>query len=94
MGPIPEGMSLDHLCDTPRCINPEHLKPVSIRDNVLRSEITRAGINLRRTECINGHQFTVENTYVRPYGGRTCRECHKLNERRRRGFRENNQRVI
>jgi hypothetical protein len=36
-GPIPDGLVLDHLCRTLCCINPDHLEPVTIRENVRRA---------------------------------------------------------
>jgi hypothetical protein len=29
----------------------------------------------RKTHCVNGHEFTPENTYVDPNGKRNCRKC-------------------
>ena len=37
-GPIPDGMQLDHLCRVPRCVNPDHLEPVTFRENLDRSQ--------------------------------------------------------
>lgn len=92
VGPIPGGMQLDHLCHKPetcaggptcphrRCVNPAHLKPVTGRENTLRSNSVPA-INARKTHCNNGHPYTPENTQVRVQaGGRTwrrCRECQR-----------------
>lgn len=36
VGPIPEGLQLDHLCRVRRCVNPAHLEPVTARENVRR----------------------------------------------------------
>lgn len=36
VGPVPAGKVLDHLCRNPSCINPEHLEPVTMRENILR----------------------------------------------------------
>jgi DNA-binding CsgD family transcriptional regulator len=36
-GPIPEGLELDHLCKVRCCVNPNHLEPVTPRENVRRS---------------------------------------------------------
>lgn len=36
VGPIPEGLFLDHLCRTPLCVNPAHLEPVTCRENMRR----------------------------------------------------------
>lgn len=38
----------------------------------------------RKTHCKNGHEFTPENTIIRPEGGRKCRECSLINARRQR----------
>lgn len=37
LGPIPEGLVLDHLCRTPRCVRPDHLEPVTQQENVRRA---------------------------------------------------------
>lgn len=37
-GPIPEGLSLDHLCRNTSCANPEHLDPVDHAENVRRGQ--------------------------------------------------------
>ncbi len=39
--------------------------------------------NARKTQCKNGHQFTKENTYVYPSGGRACRVCLRALARKR-----------
>jgi len=75
-GHIPDGLSLDHLCRTPSCVNPKHLEPVTHKENVLRGSGPTA-INAKKTHCINGHLFDEKNTYIRPKsGGRQCRNCH------------------
>jgi hypothetical protein len=41
-GPVPEGLILDHfVCDTKRCVNPEHVKPVTNSQNVQRGKPLR-----------------------------------------------------
>lgn len=77
VGPIPEGLELDHLCRVRHCANPEHLEPVTGRENIRRGTSPSA-INGRKTHCKNNHEFTPENTYVSPLGKRTCRTCRKL----------------
>jgi HNH endonuclease len=41
VGPIPEGMTLDHLCRRPLCVNPDHLEPVSLRENQRRADLIK-----------------------------------------------------
>ena len=81
---VPKGVELDHLCKNRRCVNPDHLEMVSGRDNTLRG-MGPTAINARRTECVNGHPFTEENTYIRPDdGARDCRICARDAKRRQR----------
>mgnify|MGYP003545069282 CR=1 FL=1 len=87
VGPIPDGLSLDHLCRNRRCVNPQHLEPVTRGENVLRG-ISISASNARKTECMHGHPFNDENTYIRPDGNRDCKACKKaaksrFEERRR-----------
>ena len=83
-GIVPEGLFLDHLCRTRSCGNPNHLEAVTPSVNGLRGVIGH--INKQRaserTHCINGHEYTEENTYMKKAtqkssGGRQCRECKK-----------------
>jgi hypothetical protein len=81
-GPIRDGLTLDHLCRNRGCVNPDHLEPVTIRENTLRGEGPTAQ-RAAMTHCPKGHEFTPENTYVRPATGhRQCRAC-KLERQRR-----------
>ena len=79
VGPVPDGLVLDHLCNTPPCVNPAHLEPVTQAENVRRAAPAQ------KTACANGHPYTPENTYLRPEKGggrRDCRTC--IRERVRR----------
>ncbi|MEU7240240.1 HNH endonuclease signature motif containing protein [Streptomyces sparsogenes] len=82
VGPIPEHLQLDHLCRVRHCVNPDHLEPVSSRENTRRGR-SQAGINGRKTHCQKGHPFDSANTYVWK-GSRACRTCRSEYARLRR----------
>ena len=85
VGPIPEGLELDHLCDNPSCVRPDHLKAVTHRENTLRGNNPFAQ-KARQTHCIHGHEFTPENTYT-GRGRRECRACNRERQRARNSTR-------
>lgn len=80
-GPVPTGLELDHLCREPRCVNPQHLEPVTTRVNILRST-GPAAKNAAMPTCRKcGSEFTVGSA-----GKRYCRACHlrRSSDRQRR----------
>jgi HNH endonuclease len=83
ISPIPEGMTIDHLCRFPGCVNPWHLEPVPVAENVRRSQRDRAA---ERTVCRNGKHPWPESAMVlslnEPKPRLYCTECRK--ERRSR----------
>jgi len=93
--PIPDGLELDHLCHTRspgcpggktdlhrRCVNPfTDLEPVTGAENAHRRSLVV-------TQCPQGHDYTPENTYYPPKGGKECRECRA--ERGRQWVAEHN----
>lgn len=82
VGEIPNGLVLDHLCKNTRCVNPEHLEPVTQALNVARGDSGRYWS--KKTHCPQGHEYSNENTYVSKMGRRSCRNCH--NQRRTLAF--------
>lgn len=99
VGPIPDGMVLDHECHTRdgsctggndclhrRCVNPAHLAPVTPVENMQR------GVQARRTHCPQGHEYTPDNTYLRKdrVNGtqRQCRACTIARARRQEEHRK------
>ena len=78
IGPVPEGLELDHLCSNRACVEVQHLEPVTRAENV-----RRAAVRNYSPACPHGHVRTPENTYV--YRGYTyCRTCNAESHARRR----------
>ena len=78
VGPIPEGLQIDHLCRVRLCVNPAHMEPVTQQENIRRGESGRW--QLAKTHCPQGHPYDTENTNL--YRGmRYCRSCGRANTR-------------
>lgn len=77
VGEIPDEGTIDHLCRTRACVNPDHLEVVSLLENLSRGESPSAR-NGRKTRCIHGHLLTPDNTaYDARAGKRSCRVCNR-----------------
>ena len=85
-GPIPPKMEVMHRCDNPPCIRPGHLRLGTHLENMqdMYAKGRRIAHNTLKTHCKHGHQFTVDNTYVRPDGHRACKNCQN---RANKGYR-------
>ena len=70
VGAIPEGMTIDHLCFNPACVNPKHLELVSLGENLRRRRYSDS--------CKHGHEYTPENTRLDKRGNRICKTCQRL----------------
>jgi hypothetical protein len=82
VGPIPDGLDLDHLCRTPSCVSPRHLQPVTHQENMRRGT-SPSMLTFRLGRCQRGQAMTPENLYVYPDGKkRECRACARLRARR------------
>jgi hypothetical protein len=85
VGPIPEGMLLDHLCRVRACVHPLHVEPATYSQNTTRSPIHRSAVMAARKVCDAGHPYSEGNTYVEPQGARRCRACLAEWKRRQTG---------
>lgn len=76
VGPIPDGMVIDHKCRNKLCINPAHLEAVTTRENLLRGVGPQAA-NHAKTHCKRGHPLSGDNllVYRSHVNGRTARAC-------------------
>lgn len=78
VGPVPTGKRLDHTCRNRRCVRPDHLEPVTNRENVKRGLASDL-----KTHCVNGHPYTPDNIrIVKHRGVRTCQTCYVAAYRR------------
>lgn len=74
VGPIPEGLHIDHLCRNRGCVNPDHLEPVTGAENNRR-------VAVLRTHCPQGHPYDGDNVCIYR-GHRRCRACDRERHRR------------
>ena len=81
VGEIPEGHDIDHLCKVRDCVNPDHLEPVTHRENLLRGNTFAARL-AKKTECERhpGKPLDVRSDN----GRRKCKDCDAQRAREKR----------
>lgn len=92
-GPIPDGLTIDHLCSVRACVRPDHLEAVTLLENLRRARVWEAGAAFQRdkTHCANGHSYSGDNLRICKDGKRACRTCarEQMAARRERQRAEN-----
>lgn len=85
VGPIPDGLQIDHLCRYKVCVNPDHLRVVDNRANQLAGYRSPTARNARKTHCANGHLLSGSNLVIQvsPQYARLCRACRGWDEMQR-----------
>lgn len=77
IGPIPDGLDIDHLCRNRACCDPLHLEAVPRRINLARGQMPNM-VTHRTRRCKRGHEFGDDDYYAsKGAARRTCRICHK-----------------
>lgn len=86
--PFPDGMMACHTCDNPSCVNPSHIWPGAMSENIKDAVSKGRHKSVGRsalTHCKHGHPFSSENTIVKPNGHRGCRQCRDMRNASRYG---------
>lgn len=69
---IPKGFQLDHLCHNRKCVNPDHLEIVTLRENIKRGLTGKINHwRKNKTHCPQGHEYTQGKNQ------RICLICHR-----------------
>jgi hypothetical protein len=73
-GPIPDDLTVDHLCMIRNCVEVTHMELVDAVTNYRRGAAARE-------RCRNGHEYTPSNT-IRRRNGKACRTCRQAQDRK------------
>lgn len=89
VGDYSDDLEIDHVkargCTNRHCVRPDHLETVTRQENMRRARRRHANVTPRKPFCINGHEYTLDNTYWRESDGSYyCRECRKIENGRHR----------
>lgn len=89
-GAIPAGLCLDHLCRVRCCVNPWHVRAVTMRENTLApGSMAFTKKNADKTHCPSGHELGWRNSY----GRRECLTCRSEQRKTEHGRRVGRERM-
>lgn len=89
-GAFPDGMEPHHRCFNPRCVNPDHIEPVTHEENLRLRRRELMGKRQRPDQyerCVNGHTLNDTTRRITPSGRAACRICDREANRRYRASR-------
>ncbi len=89
---IPNNLVIDHICRNKSCVNVNHLRLITNKENILIGNGAPA-VNSRKTHCNRGHEFNFSNTHI-DKKGRRCKACNFLNNRRSKARLRNNGEIL
>lgn len=79
---IQTGFMIDHICRNRKCVNPNHLREVTAKQNLYENSENISAKTFRTNKCKRGHERNNENTriYKNKYGYymRRCILCTKI----------------
>ncbi len=85
VGEIPKELQMDHKCRLRNCVNPDHLEPVTPKENINRGLTGKLNnYQSKKTHCRYGHPYSKENTYIKKGGWRECRKCIAIRSAKQR----------
>jgi len=85
--PVPAGLTLDHLCRVRSCVNPDHMEPVTLAENIRRGDQGPKGWKRHNTHCPHGHALVPANVGWHRVRGKLNRQCLTCRRAQRRAHR-------
>lgn len=85
-GVLEQGKVIDHMCSNKTCVNPEHLRQVTSKVNVTENSTSATAMNISKTQCPKGHEYSGHNLILRKVKKWTFRNCRTCNNTKQREY--------